>query len=132
MAGGKLPGAPKTGGRVKGSLNKSTVNQMMSMNEAFKEIASELTRAEVDNISPKDVLLRIMRAAFNAGNINLAMAAAEKASPYCHARLANTTMEATIKRAPSDFSDAELLALAGRVSADEEDDVEPAKRPIVN
>ena len=132
MAGGRLPGSPKVGGRQKGSLNKATIERKMSIEEAYKNLAAELSQSQKDSISPRDLLVRIMRAAVEAGNITLALAAAEKAAPYFHPRLANTTVDATIKRAPSDFSDAELLALAGNMTDVEEGDAKLVRKAKLN
>ncbi|NVN09722.1 hypothetical protein HUK84_00910 [Nguyenibacter vanlangensis] len=50
--------------------------------------------------------------ALMARDIKLAMMAAEKAAPYVHQKLAAIDMNATVRRSITEFSDAELAALA--------------------
>lgn len=72
MARGKIKGAPKTGGRSKGTPNRVTEKR-----EA--EIAAS-------GLTPLDFMLAILRN--EAMSFDARFAAAEKAAPYCHAKLA--------------------------------------------
>lgn len=109
MAGGRPKGIPKTGGRKKGTPNKVTLAQVRAFSELGKEA---LPDSVLKAMKPVDVLLMVMRKAVKAGNMPVALQAAEKAAPYCHARLQNVSLDATVRRGASDFSDAELAALA--------------------
>ena len=114
---GRPAGTPKTGGRQKGSVNQATLYASVSNVKtpaAAMSLLADMTAGERARVQPKEILLRIMRVAAEAGNLPVAMAAAEKAAPYCHAKLSNMELNATVRRAASDFTDAELLALAGR------------------
>lgn len=70
MRGGKRPGA----GRKRGSLSKKTT-----------EIA---VKAIEGGITPLEVLIKSMQAAWKANDKDKACQWAEKAAPYVHARLA--------------------------------------------
>ena len=69
-------------------------------------------------MTPLQVMLRAMALEANAENWKSAAALAKEAAPYIHARLSNVEMNATVRRAASDFSDAELAALAGAAGED--------------
>jgi hypothetical protein len=71
----------KTGGRQKGSKNKSTV----FLEEKVKErLGDTLT----SGVMPLEVMMAAMRQAWDAGEIKEAVLHAEKAAPYVHAKLA--------------------------------------------
>lgn len=53
---------------------------------------------------------------------------ADRAAPYCHARLANTTVNANVRRSITEFSDEELAVIAASVRSDERDS-EAERRP---
>ena len=116
-----MPGRPlgslKTGGRVKGTPNRATLLKMQDLKTAAMSLVAGMSPEERAKILPRDVLLKIMRQAFEVGNVPLAMSAAKECAPYFHPKLANTELHATLRRAPSDFTDQELLALAGRSEA---------------
>jgi hypothetical protein len=65
-------------GRQKGSQNKKTVGMIM---------------AQRDGISPLEFLLSVMDD--EKQELPIRMDAAKSASPYCHARLAQTQLEVT-------------------------------------
>ena len=114
---GRRPGSPKTGGRVKGTLNSRTREQIDALRAAEREVTSKLSEAALRAMTPVDVMYMAMRAAVRAGDTAKALAAAVQLAPYCHARLSSMVMEATIKRSIKDFSTEELEALArGAVS----------------
>ena len=128
---GRTKGAPKTGGRVAGTPNKVTTDTIVQLREANMVIAKELTSDQMDALTPKEVMMRIMRTAYKSGHIPLALAAAEKCAPYIHARLQAVAVTADLRRRPHDFTDQELLALARDVSEDEEEEV-PTKITDIN
>ena len=127
MPGGRQKGTTKTGGRQKGTPNAATMDQTISMAQA-QRIAYRQLKASGDGakIQPLDVLLLVMRTAAEAGHLQLALSAAERAAPYCHPRLSSMEMSATVRRAPTDFTDQELRALAGEADPDDE------KKPTLN
>jgi hypothetical protein len=65
-------------GRQKGSQNKKTIGMIM---------------AQRNGISPLEFLLSVMDD--ETQELPIRMDAAKSASPYCHARLAQTTLEVT-------------------------------------
>lgn len=95
----------KTGGRQKGSRNKSTVAQLALVEQSTTE-----------GVTPLDVMLRTMRHLWRdaeaidekSGQANIidtdkalaAMAVADRAAPYCHARIA--TKEEIPPKEPTD------------------------------
>lgn len=139
---GRPRGLPKSGGRQKGSLNKTTTAMRQAAREALlshrREQAAEkreravaeraereahdaverdaggamLSSEQASELSPRDVMLRVMRIAIDQGNIPLALAAADKVAPYVHQRLAQTEVNATVRRSLEEFTTAELMALA--------------------
>lgn len=111
MPGGRPKGIPKTGGRAKGTPNKVTKDQVKAFVESGKDI-KDVASVVIKNMKPVDVMLLVMRKALEAGHMPMALAAAEKAAPYCHARLQQTTIDATVRRQATDFTDSELAALA--------------------
>ena len=115
----RKPGGPKTGGRQKGTPNKNTVQREIAFAQVRASALSDLTPEEIAVIQPREVMLLVMRTALQANNAAVALVAAEKAAPYIHARLSNVEMHATVRRNATDFSDAELAALAGADGGDE-------------
>lgn len=97
--GGKRPGA----GRKKGSVTKATVYRQ-----------EMLAKATADGISPLDVMITAMRAAWDAGNVQDAVQHAVHAAPYVHPRLASSEMKLDDKRTARDYSTAELEAILAR------------------
>jgi hypothetical protein len=106
--------------------------------------------AAAQGITPLDILLVTMRETWDQAQQHLALAAemdrpdlvlsekskaiplrayacqlAEKAAPYCHARLASTTINATVNRTIAELSADELLALAGADDGEDGDSAAP-------
>jgi hypothetical protein len=92
------PGARKGAGRPLGSANKKT-----------REIAD---RAAKEGITPLEVMLSIMRTAFETDDRETAMDAAAKCAPYIHARLSSVDLKATVKKTTAELTRDELLAIA--------------------
>lgn len=115
--GGKRPGA----GRKKGGVTKATVYRQEMM-----------ARAAADGISPLEVMLNTMRAAWAAQKIDEALQAAVHAAPYVHPRLASSQVTVDDKRTAEQFTDAELEAIARASSAraSEAEESEAGPNPI--
>jgi hypothetical protein len=97
----------RTGGRKPGTKNKATIEREV---RARAGIAAALETG----ILPLDLMLTIMRGGPAAEAITERQyEAAVAAAPYIHPRLASSTVNATVRRSLSDFSDDELAALAG-------------------
>lgn len=77
--GGKRPGAGRTPG---------------TMNVRSREIAARVT---AEGITPLEVMISVMRERWETGDKDGALVAAEKAAPYCHAKLAS--VDSTLKGA---------------------------------
>ena len=77
MAQGSKPGE-RRGGRQKGTPNKRDA--------ALRE------KLAAAGLLPLDVLLSVMRRAYDADDLETALDAATKAAPYVHPRLAATTV----------------------------------------
>ena len=73
-------------GRKPGATNLSTRRKEAMASDAVKLIASKLSPEAIVAMSPLDVLLACMAAAFQAGDLTTARQAASEAAPYCHAR----------------------------------------------
>jgi hypothetical protein len=99
-------GARVGAGRKKGSVTKATVYRQEMM-----------ARATADGISPLDVMIQTMRAAWAANKTDEALQAAVHAAPYVHPRLAASQVTVDDKRSAEQFTDAELEALARAGSA---------------
>jgi hypothetical protein len=78
-----------------------------------------LTPERIVEFSPLACMLACMHQAYDEGNIQLAMACAASAAPYCHARL--TSSEVRISGELTTRSDAELASeiasLEARIAA---------------
>jgi hypothetical protein len=105
--GGARPGA----GRPKGSKTIQTKS-----NAAIEAAAAELVEngeisAETAQMKPLEVIIRAMLLAVERGQWSQAASLAEKAAPYCHAKLSCVDLNATVKRDPATMSDDELMGL---------------------
>ena len=110
---GRPKGYPRTGGKQAGTPNKKVLQLFKKRENAFLKAAAHLTKEEVDAMSPLDIILRTMRICLKVGDWRTASTYAKEAAPYVHARLTNTTLDANVRRSAADYSDDELLALAG-------------------
>lgn len=97
--GGARPGA----GRKRGET-PATVAKRKKTQEAAKEM-------EAKNTTPIDIFRRVMEG--DTSVTELQLEAAKACAPYVHARLSAVTMNATVRRNITDFSDDELAAIAG-------------------
>jgi hypothetical protein len=61
----------------------------------FEVIAVALTPEQLAELSPLSVMQMVMRECFEVGDHRGALAAAEIAAPYCHAKLARTDLGVT-------------------------------------
>jgi hypothetical protein len=91
-------GARRGAGRPKGSASKKTI-----------EIAN---RAAQEGITPLEVMLNIMREAYDGKDYEKALDAAVKCAPYMHSKLSSVDVKAIVKRDVEEYTDAELIALA--------------------
>ncbi|TXH53570.1 MAG: hypothetical protein E6Q97_12960 [Desulfurellales bacterium] len=71
----------KTGGRQKGSKNKSTLRRL--------DIARDVIHGVRCSATPLDVMLRAMEHALQAGDLDKAHGYAKDAAPYVHPKLAS-------------------------------------------
>ena len=85
---GRPKGYPKTGGRIKGTVNKETVVRQDSLKAALAIAFSELGPEAIDKLSPAELLRTAMRVAAKAGLGPEAIAIAKDAAPYFNAKLA--------------------------------------------
>ena len=114
---GRRPGCVKTGGRVKGTLNRTTLEKISGLLDAERELGAKLSDAEAKGLKPLDVMLMVMRMALKAGNSQLAVACAEKSAPYMHPRLASTVIDTTIRKPLAAMSDTELAEFVAETQA---------------
>jgi hypothetical protein len=92
-------GRPKTGGRVAGGPYRKVDPKLRPKLEAFL--------AEGLRITPLDCMLGVLKIRIEEGDYDGALTAAEKAAPYCHAKLAMS--EVRVQHS-SDRSDSEIAA----------------------
>ncbi|MDE2580220.1 MAG: hypothetical protein KGL52_01160 [Rhodospirillales bacterium] len=83
--GGKRPGA----GRPKGARSATTIERERNARAAVDLVLAEIGREGIKRMQPLEVLMLGMHLALEAGNLPAAMAAAEKAAPFCHARMSS-------------------------------------------
>lgn len=94
----------KTGGRVKGTKNKKT--QAL---EAIRE------KGLLEGVTPLEVMLKAMRMAWEAQDIELAASHAKEAAPYCHPKLAAVKHEGDEDAPLRTVTTIELVASARHV-----------------
>jgi hypothetical protein len=90
---GKTAKNPNGAGRRKGSVNMRTRLKAEAFATAVKAQLERMTEEEITALTPLDTLLLVMKNAFRAGDFASAMAAAEKAAPYLHAKQLATPPE---------------------------------------
>src|SRR4051812_2575062 len=101
----------RTGGRQVGTKNRATI-------EREARAKAGIAAALEGGMMPLDVILLVMRdpaAAVTERQYEAACAAA----PFLHPKLSSTTVDATVRRNIYDFSDLELVALAGADSGED-------------
>jgi hypothetical protein len=100
-----IKGHTKVGGRKKGDRNKPGPRQHAKLifGDDFRAALLEEIRA-----TPLEVMHAVMMLRVSKGDYDGALVAAEKAAPYCHARL--TASEVKVRHSLAGRSDAELAA----------------------
>nr|WP_294529268.1 hypothetical protein [uncultured Rhodopila sp.] len=83
-------------GRKPGATNLKTREKAAMQSEAVKLLASTLSDAEIKTMSPLDVLLACMQAAFASGDLDRARMCASEAAPYVHSRVTPIAPETAI------------------------------------
>jgi hypothetical protein len=78
----------KTGGRQKGTRNKTKAQLDAKLAEAAGQLTAGLSSAEIATMTPLDVMVGAMRLAVEIHDWRSAASIAEKAAPYFHAKLA--------------------------------------------
>lgn len=96
----KRGGARIGAGRPKGSRSASTIEREHNARAAVDLVLAEIGREGIKKMAPLEVLILGMHLALEASNMPAAMAAAEKAAPYCHARMSSIVPIPTL---PSDL-----------------------------
>lgn len=122
---GAKPGE-RRGGRSLGTKDKTTEARDKRLADAMAAATEAVGDAAINAMSPKDVMLFVMRLAASAGWWFKAAEIAKEVAPYIHAKLANTVIDDQRKKDPTDFRDDELEALAqagvvAEYAADKED-----------
>ena len=126
-------------GPAKGTKQRRTRLIEQAAKHAQERLTVEIGIDEIRKLTPLQVLEHAMyysvEAAVKAERAGdqlklwmIASTLAEKAAPYRHSRLANVTVDATVKRDIGDFTDAELIAIASAHCGDDGTD-EAAVRP---
>lgn len=81
---------------------------------------------------PSEILRFAMHVAAYSGFGLAAASLAEKCAPYFDPRLTSATIEARVKKDPSEFTDEELFALVGTTASKliEGEPIPPAQPPV--
>lgn len=101
-------GARSGAGRKPGSPSPVTQKKRAAKQAKVKETVAKM---EARNTTPLDIFRRVMEG--DTSVTDLQLEAAKACAPYVHARLSAVTMNATVRRNITDFSDDELAAIAG-------------------
>jgi hypothetical protein len=110
-------GSPKTGGRKKGTPNRATQASAKAIADAM--VALGLTPDRVSGLTPLQMMLVIAEMRFTAGDHAGALAAAQAAAPYVHAKLSSSDVHVTgtlDTRSVEDL-DAEIAELRAKQAA---------------
>ena len=86
MPRGSAPGE-RRGGRKKGTPDKATAARQAAMQAAVANCFASMTAAEIEALTPKEIMLLTMQAAAKNGDALLAVNIAERAAPYYNSRL---------------------------------------------
>ena len=108
---GSKPGE-RRGGKQVGTKNAATVKRENRLAQAMQAAADAIGDAALQAMSPKDVMLFVMRLSAKEGWWFKAAEIAKEVAPYIHPKLTSTTLDANVRRAVTDFNDDELEALA--------------------
>lgn len=82
----------KGGGRKKGSTSKVQMQRQEKLDRTAKSLLRSFTEAEIDEMSPKDMLLLCMRTYFKIGDVDRAAKVAADVAPYVDPKLAATAL----------------------------------------
>lgn len=77
----------RRGGRKKGTPDKATAARQAAMQAAVADCFATMSAAEIEALTPKEIMLRAMHAAAKNGDTLLAVNIAERAAPYYNSRL---------------------------------------------
>ncbi len=99
-------GHKKLGGRKKGTLNKKT-QRRLALEKLSSDELQQIMLAEL-KLSPLEVMQAVMLLRVNRGDYDGALAAAEKAAPYMHAKLNATDIN--VRHSYASKSDTEVAA----------------------
>ena len=92
------------GGRPKGRQNAATIRRKAIADKVEKELSEK-------KATPLEIMAKVM-----AGDLTITdrqLDAAKAAAPYIHPKLSAVTMNATVKRSVTEYSDEELAGIAG-------------------
>ncbi len=84
------------GGRKPRAKNKATIAKEALASAAVKALSERLSPEAISGMTPLQVMLAIMTASFEAGDLATARICAESAAPYCHARKSPEAMQAEL------------------------------------
>jgi hypothetical protein len=87
MPRGASPGE-RRGGRKKGTPNRATAAKQAELDEALSLAFETLDPAEIDRLTPADVLIMSMRCLVKRKLIPQAITIAKEAAPYFNAKIA--------------------------------------------
>jgi hypothetical protein len=82
--GGFRPGS----GRKKGRKDDKTIAKERAIQAAFVEATKDLTQEEINNLSPRDIIMRAARAEIAAGDLRTAAGLVKDLLPYTERKLA--------------------------------------------
>jgi hypothetical protein len=85
--GGFRPGS----GRKKGRKDDKTIEKERAIQAAFVEATKDLTQEEINNLSPRDIIMRAARAEIAAGDLRTAAGLVKDLLPYTERKLAPET-----------------------------------------
>jgi len=94
----------KQAGRPKGKTNVATARRKAIAERVEKDLVSK-------KATPLEIMGRVM--AGDTSVTEMQFEAAKAAAPYIHPKLSAVTMNATVKRSVTEYSDDELAAIAG-------------------
>ena len=114
-----MPGA----GRPKGSKSqyKRASDAALLMSNHAMSMAKDIP-PEIANLTPLQVMLKAMTLEAARNNWKQAAVFAEKAAPYVHPRLSAIDVNANVRRTIDEFSDEELIMLAGSSESSDGDE----------
>lgn len=96
-------------GRPKGSVTSATKRKRALLERVEKDLTSK-------SMTPMHIFSRVMQG--DTSVTEMQFEAAKAAAPYIHPKLSAVTMNATVKRSVTEYSDDELAALAGEGEAE--------------